>query len=125
MNPLPRDIFRHIVFDSRGDDDLFVCEHGTHEPLATPGIELREDIIENNDRIAGERLLLHNRGETQSECKCEGPRFAVTRESFDRQIIEFQHEIVSVGTDEGHPAVELLLTHLLEGSVKGLDECFT
>jgi hypothetical protein len=68
----------HVAEHRGGDEDLLVVGDGTGEAFAPGFVEFREDVVEDDDRVAEARLRAQDRGAGELDREREGPRLAVT-----------------------------------------------
>ena len=112
MRPIKR--VGHVGRHGGGDEHLLAVGHHSGEPLTATGVELGEDVVEDEHGVVPEVVPEQvERRELQPEG--ERPRLSVARIPLRRQVAEGQHDVVAVRPDEADAALHLRSPHLRQG----------
>ena len=107
----------YVGRDGRGDQHLLGAGHQLRELRAALGVELGEDVVEDQDRVVA--VGPHQVVRRQPQRERERPGLAVARRSPApgsrcSPLPSDKHQLVAVGTDQRDPAVELVVATDLE-----------
>ena len=111
--PAPAEHLGHVRPDRGRDEHLLAVGDEGRQPLTAPGVELGEDVVEDEHRVVAE-VTAQEAVCRELESQREAPRLAVAGIALRRELAERQDEVVAVRPDEGDAALDLVGPHLLE-----------
>lgn len=99
--------------------------HRSHQAISPSRVELGEDIVENDHRIAGGVFHSQDLRYRKSKRENKRPRFTVARIPLDGQIVQGEMEVIPMRTHETDASVELLLACARQCVSESCSNCFT